>query len=156
LWPNYRFFKLFPACKFSFCEKITSDQKRWYFIYFPHIITETVKVICEICGQEIIFENYLSHFNSHEDNKRRESIRKIPGNELPKTAEELARASFRGKGIDKACQICLVEYDQGDKIIYLPCIHRFHEPCILDWLKKQPVCPVCQREVYSTEKSVIL
>ncbi len=109
-----------------------------------------MNVACEVCGTLVLFEKYIEHVNSHEPVQRRNSLRHVEGAELPKNSEELPRASYRGKGLEKACQICLVDFENGEQLIYLPCVHRFHEGCILDWLKKQPVCPVCQKGVFVT------
>ncbi|XP_068648380.1 uncharacterized protein [Aristolochia californica] len=46
------------------------------------------------------------------------------------------------------CYICLVEYEEGDKIRVLPCRHDFHMSCIDKWLKEiHGVCPLCRRDV---------
>ena len=44
----------------------------------------------------------------------------------------------------KKCTICLEEYQKGEELIVLPCIHLFHKPCIVNWLKKQNSCPICK------------
>ena len=33
------------------------------------------------------------------------------------------------------CPICLVEYTHNETVVELPCAHRFHSPCIKEWLK---------------------
>lgn len=46
------------------------------------------------------------------------------------------------------CTICQLEYEEGDEISTLPmCMHTYHTACISAWLKKQPTCPVCSRDV---------
>lgn len=49
----------------------------------------------------------------------------------------------------ETCAICLEEYVPGDKLRILPCNHRFHVPCIDNWLNRKPFCPICKRDVYS-------
>ena len=44
--------------------------------------------------------------------------------------------------IDEVCSICLSNFENNDNIIILPCLHFFHDECIMDWLKKQTVCPL--------------
>ena len=47
------------------------------------------------------------------------------------------------------CAICLVEYNEADEIIQLPCDERhfFHSPCIKDWLDKNNTCPLCKAPI---------
>ena len=45
------------------------------------------------------------------------------------------------------CVICLYEFQIGDKIAALPCLHIFHFDCIKNWLKNELSCPVCKFEV---------
>eukprot|EP00439_Symbiodinium_sp_Y106_P042117 s1080_g5.t1 len=45
------------------------------------------------------------------------------------------------------CEICLVEYEDGDELIRLPCLHLFHVHCVTPWLQKSHCCPVCQLDV---------
>eukprot|EP00931_Biecheleriopsis_adriatica_P055083 TRINITY_DN32492_c0_g1_i1.p1 TRINITY_DN32492_c0_g1~~TRINITY_DN32492_c0_g1_i1.p1 ORF type:complete len:288 (+),score=48.19 TRINITY_DN32492_c0_g1_i1:37-864(+) len=48
-----------------------------------------------------------------------------------------------GEG-DSECRVCLVEYEPGDKIVRLPCMHYAHARCMENWLIRAPRCPVCQ------------
>ncbi|KAG5565338.1 hypothetical protein RHGRI_001290 [Rhododendron griersonianum] len=46
------------------------------------------------------------------------------------------------------CYICLVEYEEGDKIRVLPCHHEYHMLCVDKWLKEiHGVCPLCRHNV---------
>ena len=47
----------------------------------------------------------------------------------------------------KNCVICLEDFKNGDKAIFLPCIHLFHKDCILNWLKSHDNCPICKFKV---------
>ena len=49
---------------------------------------------------------------------------------------------------NKKCVICLEDFKNFDKSIYLPCIHLFHEKCITDWINtKKGFCPVCRSRI---------
>lgn len=45
------------------------------------------------------------------------------------------------------CVICLEEWEIGEKAKKMPCKHRFHEGCIVKWLKIHGSCPVCRYEM---------
>ncbi|GAB4857961.1 hypothetical protein Ancab_015866 [Ancistrocladus abbreviatus] len=54
------------------------------------------------------------------------------------------------------CYICLVEYEEGDKLRILPCHHEFHRTCIDKWLKEiHRVCPLCRRDVCRSNSSCV-
>ncbi|CAK7347790.1 unnamed protein product [Dovyalis caffra] len=49
---------------------------------------------------------------------------------------------------EQQCHICLVDYEEGDKIRVLPCSHEYHMPCVDKWLKEiHGVCPLCRDDV---------
>ena len=41
------------------------------------------------------------------------------------------------------CQICLCDYDEGDQVRALPCMHAFHAACTESWLRVRLQCPNC-------------
>ena len=46
---------------------------------------------------------------------------------------------------NKRCVICLEDFKNNDKSIYLPCFHLFHEKCITDWINmNKGFCPFCR------------
>mmetsp|Transcript_39269 Transcript_39269/g.113511 ORF Transcript_39269/g.113511 Transcript_39269/m.113511 type:complete len:364 (-) Transcript_39269:275-1366(-) len=46
------------------------------------------------------------------------------------------------------CELCLVDYVDGDELLRLPCMHFFHAGCVMPWLQKSNTCPMCQTDVY--------
>ena len=51
------------------------------------------------------------------------------------------------EGENNNCIICLEEFDIGDSVTTLPCVHLFHTDCIKNWLKSQNHCPICKFEI---------
>ena len=53
----------------------------------------------------------------------------------------------------KNCTICLEDFKNNDKVIYLPCIHFFHEMCIKNWIKEHQLCPICKLAINNNNNS---
>ena len=47
----------------------------------------------------------------------------------------------------KECVICMIDFEIGNHIRYLPCTHIFHEICIDTWLMRNFSCPICMTEI---------
>jgi len=45
------------------------------------------------------------------------------------------------------CAICLEDFCDGEELIRLPCLHRFHSSCCRNWLTRQSKCPLCNLDV---------
>ena len=45
------------------------------------------------------------------------------------------------------CVICMIEFNIGDAVRYLPCMHTYHMDCIDDWLMRSFTCPSCMEPV---------
>ena len=51
------------------------------------------------------------------------------------------------EGENNNCVICLGDFEQGDSVTTLPCVHMFHTECIKMWFKSNNHCPVCKLEI---------
>ena len=45
------------------------------------------------------------------------------------------------------CPICISDYEDGDAVRLLGCMHDYHSECIDEWLRKKKICPLCQRPI---------
>ncbi|KAK1628702.1 hypothetical protein QYE76_003017 [Lolium multiflorum] len=42
------------------------------------------------------------------------------------------------------CMICIEDFEAGDDLGVMPCSHRFHQSCLLEWLGRSHLCPCCR------------
>jgi hypothetical protein len=49
--------------------------------------------------------------------------------------------------LQSECPICLEELTTNDEAYLLPCCHFYHKKCLMEWFKKEPVCPNCRLEL---------
>ena len=52
----------------------------------------------------------------------------------------------------KRCNICFEDYNNGDYVLVLPCLHIYHTNCIKEWFNSNNTCPLCKSEI--TESKV--
>jgi len=45
------------------------------------------------------------------------------------------------------CAICMIDFEVGDGVKYLPCMHVYHKDCVDDWLMRSLRCPSCMEPV---------
>ncbi|KAL5554006.1 hypothetical protein UlMin_041407 [Ulmus minor] len=51
-------------------------------------------------------------------------------------------------GDDKGdCAVCLEGFSERKYRLCLPCLHVFHENCIVSWLLESTSCPLCRFEI---------
>ena len=56
------------------------------------------------------------------------------------------------KSLDKQCAICCLNYQEGNKVFFLPCGHHFHVDCIMPWFNKSHKCPNCRYDLNEGEE----
>ena len=48
---------------------------------------------------------------------------------------------------EATCLICIMEFEEGEELRALPCLHTYHCECIDDWLKQHRSCPICMQRI---------
>lgn len=48
---------------------------------------------------------------------------------------------------EPSCSICLISFEEGDRIGALECDHNFHVDCLKSWLSRKNTCPLCSRKI---------
>ncbi|KAJ1373010.1 hypothetical protein KIN20_035329 [Parelaphostrongylus tenuis] len=64
--------------------------------------------------------------------------------------EQIPADEFNADMRSSECAICMVDFECGEKVRFLPCMHSFHEACVDDWLMRSFTCPSCLEPVDST------
>ncbi|KAJ4457161.1 hypothetical protein PAPYR_7460 [Paratrimastix pyriformis] len=67
----------------------------------------------------------------------------------PAYLRRLPTASYRRPSNPDAtaptqCPVCLCDFEEGDQVRYLPCLHQFHVACVDKWLLEKATCPICK------------
>jgi len=52
----------------------------------------------------------------------------------------------------KRCTICFEDYEDGNELRYLWCLHRFHKNCVDQWLGNHTTCPICKKDYAEAQK----
>ena len=85
----------------------------------------------------------------NQEEMRRGTRFKVNNNEINKILEQLQVTKIEDinklNDENKKCVICLEDFKNYDKSIYLPCFHLFHEKRITGWINtRKGFCPVCR------------
>ncbi|KAL4690530.1 E3 ubiquitin-protein ligase RNF181 isoform X2 [Rhinopithecus roxellana] len=71
----------------------------------------------------------------------------LPPPAAKNVVENLPRTVIRGSQAELKCPVCLLEFEEEETAIEMPCHHLFHSSCILPWLNKTNSCPLCRHEL---------
>ncbi|CAH2035393.1 unnamed protein product [Thlaspi arvense] len=72
---------------------------------------------------------------------------RMPRNFLQSIPTEVFTGVLEQGSTSVTCAICIDDYSTGDKLMILPCQHKFHAACIGSWLGHcRSFCPVCKRD----------
>jgi len=52
-----------------------------------------------------------------------------------------------GGDFQTQCSICMCDYEDGEELRSLPCLHSFHSACVDPWLRVSVLCPECKYEM---------
>ena len=58
-----------------------------------------------------------------------------------------------GEDNTEKCTICLCEYEEGEDVRRLPCMHLFHVSCVDQWLTTAKFCPLCRVDIEAQVES---
>lgn len=90
-------------------------------------------------------------------NQTREAFQ-LSEEEQVRTAQRLGIIAHLPKGLfqpsdqhldkrSKECAICMMDFEFGEAVRFLPCLHTYHVDCIDAWLMRSLTCPSCLEPV---------
>ena len=71
----------------------------------------------------------------------------IERNTLPHVYKRILRSSDATEDNTEKCTICLCEFEDGEDVRRLPCMHLFHVQCVDQWLTTNKRCPICRVDI---------
>lgn len=82
----------------------------------------------------------------------------IERNTLSHSYKRLARSNSSLDGDSnedntEKCTICLCEFEEGEDVRRLPCMHLFHVSCVDQWLTTVKFCPLCRVDIEAQVES---
>ncbi|XP_076954813.1 putative E3 ubiquitin-protein ligase RHY1A [Bidens hawaiensis] len=106
-------------------------------------------------------ENIRSSISNHQDefsynNLPMSSMTKMLPPGLSKQELNSLQMTVYKEGNDETssasreCSICLEGFEDGDELINLVCMHRFHSSCLLPWTEVCGACPNCRKDIVVT------
>ncbi|RCN32895.1 zinc finger, C3HC4 type [Ancylostoma caninum] len=82
-----------------------------------------------------------------EENKTREDAQR---QRVKGLLDQIPADEFRSDMKGSECAICMIDFEPGERVRFLPCMHSFHQTCVDDWLMRSFTCPSCLEPVDST------
>ncbi|RVW35537.1 Polynucleotide 5'-hydroxyl-kinase NOL9 [Vitis vinifera] len=77
----------------------------------------------------------------------RSSLNDVTDLSVPATRdsiEALEKIKFEEVNSTDKCIICLEEFATESEVSRMPCSHIYHEDCIIEWLERSHMCPLCR------------
>ncbi|XP_031269022.1 RING-H2 finger protein ATL78-like [Pistacia vera] len=109
-----------------------------------NVIPLVVIIKAEICEEDAISDAATRSIND-------QVVHPVPASQS--SIEALKRTKI--VGFSKQCVICLEEISIGSEATCMPCSHVYHQDCIVNWLEKSNLCPLCRFQMpSSTENSL--
>ena len=97
--------------------------------------------------------NINNRVNVHRNSVKKEEDKKMDYKKL-KAINSLPCFQYKyivkyEKRPEKNCSICLNDFKPEDNLIRFSCKqHIFHKNCILTWLEKSDLCPLCKKSLF--------
>ncbi|KAK6249946.1 hypothetical protein QUC31_007420 [Theobroma cacao] len=102
---------------------------------------KNIPIVVTLCPVRLMEEEAL--LSEHEASAESFDVQVFRLRGASKGAIE-ALEKVKVEGFTGQCVICLEEILDGMKACGMPCSHVYHHDCIVSWLEKSNVCPLCR------------
>nr|GMD60071.1 E3 ubiquitin-protein ligase At4g11680-like [Ipomoea batatas] len=126
-------------------------SRNWFYGVSLSVVLETVYVLEEpsadfLDGEMILNEDTAAARDYYEEPFASTGHGNVGMSQQEISMLKTERLSDDDEEDGECCSICLEGFMRGMVITKLsPCSHRFHNACIVQWLHKNPTCPICRR-----------
>ncbi|XP_050226042.1 uncharacterized protein LOC126675444 [Mercurialis annua] len=111
---------------------------------YGNLFVDIDVVELELCDEDAFMRAVMESIQVDTD-------RPVPASES--SIAGLERFVFDDENLEeKKCVICLEEMEMGMEAIRMPCSHFYHQDCILQWLHKSHLCPLCRHKIPAEEQ----
>ena len=97
-------------------------------------------------GHIIDINNYNNNLINENNENNNQQLNENEFNQIMQSLPSTI-VNEKKEGEQKECVICLAEFEIGESITTLPCLHVFHTECIKSWIKSKNHCPICKFEI---------
>ena len=126
---------------------IDSDNNEISDIFNDNIINSFLSNILGLSNPSIII-NRIPFQNEENQPVEKNIINKLNHFKMDK---KCCKKNEKGELEFPKCTICLIEINEGNESISLPCEHMFHAKCITQWFGIHNTCPICRLELTSKQ-----
>ncbi|XP_050397205.2 uncharacterized protein LOC126815552 [Patella vulgata] len=105
-------------------------------------------------GGVVIHSPAFEYFDGRGGNVNRGATQAvIEQNTLPHKYKKIKRCPENEENDQQEkCTICLSEFEDGEDVRRLPCMHLFHIECVDQWLCTNKKCPICRVDIEAGSK----
>ena len=100
-------------------------------------------------GTPGVSEEAMEHWDKFAYKEGKEAPKDSAGYGAVSSAIDATKDISESSEDEPHCSICLAEYEEGDKLVCLPCKHIYHEDCVSSWCNNHIRCPLCNFDLES-------
>lgn len=80
------------------------------------------------------------YYDEHESNQRKDNVL------ININSQKYSSVKIKDKR-KEICAICQEKYSCNNQVYWLDCKHIYHKDCLDEWIKYNPSCPICKKDI---------